>query len=126
MAKVLIVDDDPDVVDVAKMLLEDEGHEVCFAGTREDGLRAVEVFGPDLLVLDVMLEQPDDGVYMAQELRRSGFDRPILMVSGISRITGMDFGADDEIVPVDVFMEKPIEPKAFVTKVNELLSQRGV
>jgi DNA-binding response OmpR family regulator len=123
MARILIVDDDPDVVEVAKVLLEKEGHEIASAGTRTDGLDQVEAFGPDLLVLDVMMDEPDDGLYMAQELRRKGFDRPILMISGISRITGMDFDRDDEMVPVNAFMEKPLEPDAFLKHVKALLSE---
>jgi len=124
MARVLIVDDDPDVVEVAKVLLEKEGHQVASGGTRAEGLAAVESFKPDLLVLDVMMEEPDDGLYMAQELRRKGFDRPILMVSGINQITGLDFDKDDEMVPVDVYMEKPLDPRTFLKRVNELLRKR--
>jgi DNA-binding response OmpR family regulator len=123
MAKILIVDDDPDVVEVATMLLKGEGHEVLSAGSREEGLKQVNEAKPDLLVLDIMLDQPDDGVFMAQELRRAGFDKPILMFSGISKITGMDFDKDDEIVPVDAFQEKPVDPAVFVAKVKELLGK---
>ena len=123
MTKILVVDDDPDVVDVTTMLLEKEGYEVASARSREEGMKQVKQLKPALLVLDIMLDEPDDGVYMAQELRRAGFGEPILMFSGISKITGMDFDKDDEIVPVDVFMEKPIDPAVFLRKVNELLSQ---
>lgn len=123
MAKILIVDDDPDIVETTTLLLEKEGHEVSSARNREEGLAQVKKVNPDLLVLDIMLEQPDDGVFMAQELRRAGFTKPILMLSNISKITGMDFGKDEEIVPVDAFQEKPVEPAAFAARIKELLGK---
>jgi len=123
MAKILIVDDDPDIVETTTLLLEKEGHEVSSARNREEGLAQVKKVNPDLLVLDIMLEQPDDGVFMAQELRRAGFTKPILMLSNISKITGMDFGKDEEIVPVDAFQEKPVEPAAFDARIKELLGK---
>jgi DNA-binding response OmpR family regulator len=68
-----------------------------------------------------MMDQPDDGMVMAQELRRQGFDRPILMLTSIAKVTGMDFEKDDEILPVDEFQQKPIDPATLQAKVDELL-----
>ena len=123
MAKILVVDDDPDVVDVARMILEKEGHEVVSAGSREDGMKAVDEAQPDLLVLDCMMVEANDGMVMARDLRGAGFTKPILMLSNINTITGMNVGKDEEIVPVDEFQEKPVEPEDFIAKVNNLLSR---
>lgn len=122
MARILIVDDDTDVVEATRLCLEAAGHEVASACCRESGMKAVSKTRPDLLILDVMMEQPDDGMVMAQDLRRGGFDKPILMLTSIGKVTGMDFDKDDEIVPVDEFLAKPVDPATLLAKVNELLS----
>jgi DNA-binding response OmpR family regulator len=123
MAKILIVDDDPDVVEAGRLVLEKAGHEISTAGSREDGLAAVAKFKPDLIILDVMMEQPDDGIAMAQKLRREGFKRPILMLTNIGRSAGISMGKDEDLVPVDDFQEKPIAPAALVEKVEGLLKR---
>jgi len=121
MAKILVVDDDQDVVEGCRIYLENAGHEVMGANTREDGMQAVEDFKPDLVILDVMMEQADDGVFMAQELRRNNFKAPILMITGVGKVTGLNIGKDNEMVPVDDFVEKPFDPKLLIEKVNSLL-----
>ncbi len=126
MAKILIVDDDPDVVETVGLFLRQEGHETASAFDRREGMGKVAQFNPDLIVLDVMMEQPDDGLTMAQDLRRQGFGRPILMLTSINRATGMVYGKDPDVAPVDDFQEKPIEPAKLVAKVNQLLRQAEV
>jgi len=123
MARVLIVDDDQDVVQAGRLVLEKEGHEVSSAGDRKGGMKAVSDFKPDLLILDVMMEQPDDGIAMAQQLRREGFKKPILMLTSLGRAAGVSIAKDKDVVPVDDYEEKPIEPAALVKKVKELLSR---
>jgi len=121
MAKILVVDDDADMTEACQLVLEQAGHEVATAHTHADGLAAVASFQPDLLILDVMMAEPDDGIAMAQELRRRHFTEPILMLSSISKVTGMEYGPDTALVPVDAFVEKPIAPAALLEKVAELL-----
>ncbi len=122
MAKILVVDDDPDIVEATKLFLEKEGHKVDVAYNRQDGLKKVSSFNPDLLILDVIMEQPDDGFTMAQELRRKGNKLPILMLTSVESASGLSFGKG-EMVPVDDFQSKPIEPAALVQKVNNLLKR---
>jgi DNA-binding response OmpR family regulator len=121
MAKILIVDDDPDVVDAVRTVLESEGHDVSAAHSRADGLKILDGTHPDLLILDIMMDQPDDGIAMAQELRKKDFGKPILMMSSISRVTGMEYGKDQDVTPVDAFVEKPVKPQDLVARVQELL-----
>ena len=71
-----------------------------------------------------MMEQPDDGIAMAQELRRQGCEIPILMLTSVGKVTGITYDEDRELVPVDAFFEKPIQPDVLVQKVNELLATR--
>lgn len=124
MAKILIVDDDPDVLEAARLVLEKEGHEVATAPTRAEGMTQVDDFKPDLLVLDVMMEEPDDGFVMAQDLRRRGQKFPIMMLTSVGTATGFEFGPDEEVVPVDDFQSKPVDPATFVAKIGKLLGAR--
>jgi len=123
MATVLIVDDDPDVVEAIDLFLTKEGYTIARAFDRGEGMAQVEKVQPDLIVLDVMMEQPDDGITMAQELRRKGFTKPILMLTSVGKATGMEFGRDADLVPVDDFQEKPIDPQTLVSKVKGLLKK---
>ena len=67
--RILIVDDDPDIVEAGKLVLEREGYEVLGASNRAEGLAKLEETRPDLLILDVMMEEPDDGLNMARDAR---------------------------------------------------------
>jgi DNA-binding response OmpR family regulator len=124
MAKILIVDDDPDITFATGLFLKKAQHEVLTASNRADGMKAIDDENPDLIILDVMMEQADDGIAMAQELRRQGCDIPILMLTSVGRVTGFTYDEDREMVPVNAFFEKPIQPDLLVQKVNELLATR--
>ncbi|MBI9017524.1 MAG: response regulator [Phycisphaerae bacterium] len=121
MTRILLVDDDPDVIEATRMVLEKQGYEVAVGYSRQEGLDAIAKQEPDLLLLDVMMEQPDDGIAMAQQLRRSGFTKPILMLSSIGKVTDMEFGKVDDILPVNAFIDKPVQPDVLVAQVKKLL-----
>jgi DNA-binding response OmpR family regulator len=124
MAKILIVDDDPDITFATGLFLKKAQHEVLTASNRADGLKAIDDENPDLIILDVMMEEADDGIAMAQELRRQGCDTPILMLTSVGKVTGFTYDEDREMVPVNAFFEKPIQPDLLVQKVNELLATK--
>jgi DNA-binding response OmpR family regulator len=124
MAKILIVDDDPDITFTTGLFLKKAQHEVLTASNRADGMQAIEDSHPDLIILDVMMEQADDGIAMAQELRRQGCETPILMLTSVGRVTGFTYDEDQDLVPVNAFFEKPIQPDLLIEKVNELLANK--
>jgi DNA-binding response OmpR family regulator len=121
MAKILLVDDDPDLADACRLVLEKEGHIFEWSSCRREGMEKIEEDKPDLLILDIMMDEPDDGIMMARELRKNSRNFPILMFSSISKALGTEYGKDDEMVPVDEFIEKPVKPETLINKVNELL-----
>jgi DNA-binding response OmpR family regulator len=121
VSKILIVDDDPDIQEACRLVLEKEGFTVDCASNRAEGLRQVAEVKPDLLILDVMMEEPDDGLTMARELRRGGFTQPIIMLTSVNAAMGITIDRDDEMVPVEKFQSKPVEPATLVAQVNELL-----
>jgi CheY-like chemotaxis protein len=125
MARILVVDDDPDITYAVSLFLRKEGYEVLTAASRAEGMKSIAFDKPDLLILDVMMEQPDDGIAMAQELRRTGQKLPIVMLTSVGKVTGMRFDRDSDLVPVDAFFEKPVKPEELLRKLQELLPKRG-
>lgn len=123
MAKILLIDDDADFTEAVKIVLERNGYDVVSSATRESGMEAVKKETPDLIILDVMMEQPDDGFTLAHDLRKDGVKTPILMLSSVGTVTGMTFDKDSDMVPVDAFEEKPIRPEVLLNKVKELLAE---
>ncbi len=125
VAKILAIDDDPDILEALRLYLAKEGHDVTTARNRRDGTRAVAKTNPDLVILDIILEQPDDGITMAQDLRRRGFTNPILMLTSITQATGQKYAKDPDILPVDAFLEKPVRPDVLLEQINALLRRGG-
>ena len=72
-----------------------------------------------------MMEEADDGLVFARKVRRRGLALPILMLTSVNRAMGLSIGKDDEMVPVDEFVEKPVDPAVLIAKVNGLLAGKG-
>ncbi|MEI7811132.1 MAG: response regulator [Ignavibacteria bacterium] len=123
MALIAIIDDDPDILDASTLVLKSKGYDVITANNPDDGYNIVKQFNPELIILDVMMDEPDDGFFLAQKFRKEKIMTPILMYSSVSKVIGMDFGAN-EMVPVDDFVEKPITPEELISKVEKLLIQQ--
>lgn len=123
MFKILIVDDDPDMVEAGRIVLEREGYSVESAPNFESGLAKLDEFEPDLLILDVMMEEADDGLRFARRARREGKTLPIIILTSVNRAMGIQIGKDDEMVPVDEFLEKPVDPATLIEKVRMLLAK---
>lgn len=126
--KILIIDDDPDLVLAARMPLEQAGYQVFSAGTQDEGLAAVDTVQPDLIVLDVMMDTHTAGFQLAQKLHGAGADPahkaiPILMVTAVHQTTPLRFTPDEDYLPVDAFIEKPIDPRTLLAQVSSLLRQ---
>lgn len=120
MALIAIIDDDPDILDASKLVLTVKGYEVITADNPDEGYKIVIEQKPDLIILDVMMIEPDDGFFLAQKFRRENVVTPILMYTSVSKALGLEFAAG-EMVPVDDFVEKPISPATLIDKVEKLL-----
>jgi len=122
MANILLVDDDPDVTDAGRLVLEREGHSVRVASSVATCLAAVASAPPDLLVLDIMMDEPDDGIVLARRLRGEGYEFPIIALSSIGKVTGREYDKDGEMLPVNEFVSKPVYPAVLIEKVKKLLN----
>jgi len=122
MALIAIIDDDPDILDASSLVLKSRGFNIVTANNPVDGYKIVKEKKPDLIILDVMMDEPDDGFFLAQKFRKEKIKTPILMYTSVSKAIGLDFGKN-EMVPVDDFVEKPISPDELVKKVEALLQK---
>ena len=128
-AKILIVDDDADYQAAVKSILEGAGYEVIQAQTKEEGLEALKMGHPDLVILDIMMTRTTDGFHFLYEMRADGEGAkpPILSVSCISEATGFKFTptGDDDYFPADDFLSKPVAPAELLSHVEALLEGRS-
>jgi DNA-binding response OmpR family regulator len=120
MALIAVIDDDHDILDASSLVLAAKGYDVITADNPDDGYKIVKKQKPDLIILDVMMNEPDDGFFLAQRFRREHYDVPIIMYTSVSKALGLEFAAG-EMVPVDEFIEKPISPDTLIDKVEKLL-----
>lgn len=129
MAKILIVDDEQDIIDNLSMVLEAHGHEVVARLDTDDLVAAVKRIVPDLIILDVVFpENPKAGFEAARRLHKDAdvAGIPVMLLSAVNIKSDLAFGfseADisDDFMPVEAFVEKPIEPQTLLEKVDALL-----
>ena len=130
MAKqtILIVDDDEDICLAVKALLESKDYVVETATTKEEGLEKFASVKPDLAILDVMMASWQDGFEISRQLKKDPDlkDIPILMLTGVENKTGFEFksaAGDEEWLPVESFLDKPVEPEVLLAEVEKLLQK---
>ncbi|UCH42176.1 MAG: response regulator transcription factor [Dehalococcoidales bacterium] len=123
MPRIMVVDDEPNIIELARLYLEREGYQVEGVADGQVALSRLGDVNPDLVVLDVML--PDiDGFEVCRQLRTKS-DVPILMLTArredIDKILGLEMGADD-------YLTKPFNPRELVARVKAILRryQAGV
>jgi DNA-binding response OmpR family regulator len=123
MSLIAVIDDDQDILDASSLILQARGFDVITANNPDAGYRIVKDKKPDLIILDVIMNEPDDGFFLAQKFRKEKITVPIIMYTSIAKATGLDFSAS-AIVPVDEFVEKPITPDELIGKVERLLKKK--
>jgi CheY-like chemotaxis protein len=126
-AKILLVDNDVDFVDLNKAVLENNGYEVVTAFSAREGLDAVRAELPDLIVLDLMMEKHDAGFAFAKQVKADPLFKkiPILMLTSVAEVTGFGFSQklDGYWMKTDDYAEKPIMPELLLQKVQQLLER---
>lgn len=121
--KILVADDEPDVLSLLSLNLQRAGFEVCGVGDGEAALRAAREEGPALVILDLMMPKMS-GLEVARQLKASPATAriPILMLTAkadeVDRIVGLELGADD-------YVTKPFSPREIVLRVQSVLRRGG-
>ncbi|MGD1997135.1 MAG: response regulator [Anaerolineae bacterium] len=128
MSKILVIDDDPDFLYAVRMVLEGEAFEVDTATTPEEGISKVKSTEPDLVVLDVLMPTGYEGFEVARAIREEHnlIKLPILMLTNVHNVKEVPyrFAPNEDYLPVDIFLDKPIEPDVLVDTVREMLGER--
>ncbi len=133
MARILLIDDDPEYVAGVRIFLEAKGHQVSNAGSGNEGLERVKDVHPDLIILDVMMETRTEGFHVSLKLRDRSPDAeyaayrnvPILMLTSIHQSTSLRFNPDEDYLPVNAFLEKSVRLDILLEKIEELLAAAG-
>jgi two-component system alkaline phosphatase synthesis response regulator PhoP len=116
MAKILVIDDEPSIVNLVVAYLKPEGYEVLTAADGPAGLKTARAFKPDLIILDIMLPGMD-GIELLSRLRRESEVYVILLTARteeIDKIVGLSIGADD-------YVTKPFSPRELTARVKAAL-----
>jgi len=140
--KILVVDDEPDSVSFLESVLEENGYDYVSANDGVEGLNLARQEKPILILLDLIMPEKG-GIMMFRELKADPEMRkiPVIVVSGIAKVTGVDFKdfvikqpdkdgseyvgttGDSKYTKPDAFMDKPIKPDELVAKIKEILKE---
>src|SRR5512134_3600274 len=116
MAKILVIDDEPSIINLVSAYLKPEGYEVYTAADGNAGLKAAHAFKPDLIILDLMLPGMD-GIELLTRLRRES-DVYVIMLAAradeTDKVVGLSVGADD-------YVTKPFSPRELTARVKAAL-----
>ena len=123
MARILIIDDDPDFCETSRIVLEAAGHEVITATSGDSGVRRVERDHPDLVILDVIMSSVLDGLSVSRRMAANPNmrDIPILMVTSIANSDYASLFPTDEYIHIDAFVSKPVSPSVLLERTRALL-----
>lgn len=125
MSKILVVDDDKDFRFITQLVLEKENYEVVTATGPEEGIEKVQNENPDLIILDVMMPSNYEGFDVARTIREDlGLkELPIILLTGMMGAGEVpyDVAPGEDWTPVDLFLEKPVEPGVLVSRVKDIL-----
>lgn len=127
--RILIVDDDPDITEAMKLVLENEGYNVDWAKDSDSAMGRIRANKPELIILDVMMNTPQEGFILSRELKKNNEYQtiPILMLTAVKEKTGIDFksaAGDEEWLPVEDYLDKPVKPDILIEKVGALLENK--
>ena len=125
MVMVLVVDDDPDFVEITRTILEAKGYDVTTAVSGSQALKMMRQDAPDLVLLDIMMSHVLDGLDVSRvmsedpELRKV----PVVMISSITDSPSAGMFPTDEYLPIDAWISKPVQPKDLLEKVAQFVKQ---
>jgi len=127
--RILIVDDDPDITEVMRVVLENKGYVVDSAADGNEGIAKIKTARPDLIILDVMMNTLREGFLLSRELKKDPAYKqiPILIVTAAKEKFRIDFKPDtgnQDWLPVEGYLDKPVEPNVLLEKVATLLQKQ--
>jgi CheY-like chemotaxis protein len=124
-ARILVVDDDPDFVEIMRTILESSDYDVITAANGNQALSQVKAQRPDLIILDIMMSTVLDGLDVSEKLAQDPDARymPVIMVSSIADTPYAHVFPMEQQPHMDAWLSKPVDPRALLDKVAELLGE---
>jgi len=124
--KILVVDDDVDVLEQISLVLSGFGYEVITSNSEIEAEDILSRVKPDLAIIDVMMENQDSGFVLSHQIKRLYPKTPVIILTSVTAATGIDFPArSDECrmwINVDAFIDKPVRPEYLETEVRRLVN----
>jgi CheY-like chemotaxis protein len=117
---ILVIDDDPDILDSIKAILTANGFDVVTAMSGKEGIEAVSKSKPDLILCDMMMERIDAGTKVAQELKKDNPNLPIYLLSSIGTATATNIEIDK--LGFNGVFQKPVNPDNLVATIKKVLN----
>jgi CheY-like chemotaxis protein len=125
--KILVVDDDIDLLEQVATILSGDGYEIVKAQGQEEAEEVLTGFIPDLAVLDLMMENMDSGFVLCHDIKKLYPGTPVIILTAVQAATGLDFKARSEEagswVKADVLLDKPVRPEQLKAEVKRLLAK---
>jgi DNA-binding response OmpR family regulator len=122
---ILVVDDDPDILEQVGLILGHEGFRVVTAGGREEGEGQLLAFRPDLAILDLMMEHPDSGFVLCHHIKKLYPETPVILLTAVTAQTGISFDSQSSSgrswVKADQILDKPVRSEQLLSEVRRLL-----
>ncbi|MBN2342893.1 MAG: response regulator [Deltaproteobacteria bacterium] len=121
--KVLLVDDDVDFLEQHRIFLESEDFEVISAHSRAEAETILEDLTPDLAILDLMMDETDDGFVLAYHIKKKNRDIPVILVTAVTSETSLEFdtiGSEGSWIKADAMLPKPIRFEQLKREIHRL------
>lgn len=125
--KILLVDDDAAFADATALILKQAGYDTLTAQSGKEGLAVAREHRPDLMILDVMMGRPDEGFAVARVIASDPdlAGMKVLLLSAVGERYDMFFEPDDNLLPVDKVLEKPVDADELLKTIEGLLDRAG-
>ncbi len=118
--KILIIDDDPDILEAVSAVLESENYVVVTAMDGQEGIEKFKSEKPDLVLCDMMMERIDAGAKVAEAIRKEDKDVPLYLLSSIGNVTSINVDVNSK--GFNGVLQKPVDPSTLISEVKKALS----
>ena len=126
---VLVIDDDPDILEQVSAMMSADGYRVVTAGGEAEAEDVLLTVRPDLVILDLMMDHMDSGFVLDHHLKKLYPEAPIILLTAVTAATGMSFAAESpeaqSWVKVDKVLNKPVRPDQIRAEVRRLLKEQS-
>jgi DNA-binding response OmpR family regulator len=125
LKKVLVVDDDPDILEQVELVLKANGYDAATANSAANAEEFIIATQPDLVILDLMMEQMDSGFVLCHQIKKMYPNMPVIMLTAVCASTGLDFDVKTpeakSWIKADCILDKPVRAEELLNSVRKLL-----